>query len=182
MEKLIKKKYTKAVNGMIVLTELYDKNGNIIFSKNIDGYEQSWKYDKNNLITEYSDSDGYNVSYTYKEITCGVVECNSSYGEKFIIKYDEHGNEIYHHDTSIDYIIWKEYDSKNRVISCRDSDGYVSVHEYDRKGNNVYQQHRSKIDEDVSYEVFKTFDSNNLEIELKDSNCAHELYEYEFYE
>lgn len=182
MKKLVKKKYTKAVSGIIVLTELYDKKGNIIFSKNIDGYEQSWKYNENNLLSEYSDSDGYNASYKYTEITHRVLECISSYGEKFIIKYDERGNEIYHHDTSIDYKIWKEYDAKNRVIMCRDSDGYTSIHEYDHNGNNVYQQHYSKIDEDVSYEVFRTYDSSNHEIELKDSNGAHELYEYEFYE
>ena len=79
-----------------------DKNGNVIYSEDSDGYWYRWEYDSNGNEIYYEFSDGY----WYKN------------------EYDSNGNEIYFQNS---YGFWykREFDSNGNVIYSEDSNGVI---------------------------------------------------------
>ena len=69
-----------------------DKNGNIIYHKYSDDYEEWNEYENNNLI-HYKDSNSF----------------------EYWSEYDSNNNKIHHKDS--DYEYWNEYDSNNNVTN-----------------------------------------------------------------
>ena len=81
----------------------FDKNGNLIFKKDSDGFQRKWKYDKNNNLIYYKKySDGFQRKW----------------------KYDKNNNLIYYKNSNGDWTKWK-YDKNNNLIYKKDSNGYI---------------------------------------------------------
>ena len=82
----------------------FDKNGNVIYEKDLNGYWRKWKYDDNNNKIFYKNSDGYWIKY----------------------KYDKNGNKILKKYSNGYWIKWK-YDKNNNKIYYKDSTGYKKL-------------------------------------------------------
>lgn len=203
MKTIIKKRFTKTASGVIKVIDLFDKKGNRIYSKSLNGIKMNWYYDENNNLIHFKDSTGYEYWNTYDKYNTLISNKNFNnktgytyeykYGDDCIIckfsdrefiiytKHDERGNEIYQYNTDLNLRIWKEYNKDNKLISYKDSKGIIEVYEYDHKGNEVYMK-RINPNRNSYYEYFKIYDSYGNLIEFKDSNDVIEYFEYEFYE
>ena len=78
----------------------YDKNNNLIHSKNSSGNEYWKEYDENNNLIHYKDSNGY----------------------EYWNEYDKNNNLIHYKDSNGNEE-WNEYDENNNLIHCKNSDG-----------------------------------------------------------
>ena len=181
MNTIIKKRFTKNVKGVITSVDLFDKLGNRIYRKKLDGFEEDWLYNNKGLLRYYSNSDGNDIMYEYEDNN--IIRCKTADDDEFIIytKHDQKGNEIYSYNTKTELKIWKDYNNDNKLVRYRDSNGITELHEYDCVGNEVYMK-RNIPDINSYYEYFKMYDFYNHEIEFKDSNGNMEYYEYEFYD
>jgi len=76
----------------------YDKNNNIIYSKNLDGFEQWYDYNENNILIYYKNSAGYEYWQNY-----------------------DSNNDLIHYKNSNGYVEWEKYDKDNNLIYYRNS-------------------------------------------------------------
>ena len=65
----------------------YDKNNNLIYIKDSDGYENWWKYDENNNIVHFKDSFGFESWKKYDKNNNLIYYKNTLFGEDWY-KYD----------------------------------------------------------------------------------------------
>jgi hypothetical protein len=79
-----------------------DKNGEVIYREDSDGYWWTREYDDQGNIIRYETSDGYWCKY----------------------EHDDKGNEIYFEDSN-GYWAKREYDIKGNEIYREDSDGFI---------------------------------------------------------
>jgi len=82
--------------------EIKDKNGNIIYCEDNDGFWFKKEYDEKNNLLYTESSKGYWGKYTY----------------------DENGNEIYYEEND-GYWVKKEYDKNGVEVYIENSDGYI---------------------------------------------------------
>jgi len=109
-------------------TEKYDQNGNLIYRKDSNGYENWWEFDKNNNLIHSKYSNGFEY---WKE-------------------YDKNGNLIHYKDSN-GYEEWHEYDQNNNVIHFKDSNGYEYRKEFDKNGNIIYYKDSGGVEEWCKY-------------------------------
>jgi hypothetical protein len=83
--------------------EIKDKNGNQIYSEEINGYWRKREYDTNGKVIYYENSNGYWAKS----------------------EYDTNGNEIYS-ENSNGFWIKREYDANGNEIYYENSDGIIT--------------------------------------------------------
>ena len=111
-----KKEYNKLFNR-----HKFDKNSNMIYEEDSDGYWRKWKFDKNNNEIYYENSDGFWRKWKYdKNNNLIYYENLNGFWEKW--KYDKNNNKIYYENSNGFWIKWK-YDKNNIVIYKENSNG-----------------------------------------------------------
>jgi len=106
IDKIIKEKKLKEVEIESEEIIKKDKNGNIIYHKNSDGFEYWYEFDSNNNLIHSKNSDGFEYWY----------------------EFDSNNNCIHYKDSDGDEC-WREYDSNNngiRKLVLRDDDYYLN--------------------------------------------------------
>ena len=77
---------------------IYDKNGNILYYEDYNGYWEKYEYDENGDILYKEYSNGYWEKWEYDEYGNQIYyEHSTGYWEKW--EYDENGNEIYYENS-----------------------------------------------------------------------------------
>lgn len=102
----------------------YDSNGNWIYRRDSDGFEEWHEYDTKGNCIHYRNSNG--------------TECWR--------EYDTKSNMIHYRD-SYGYEIWHEYDTKSNMIHYRDSNGVER--RYDADGNVIDRPIKKKDNDTV---------------------------------
>ena len=79
--------------------ELFDKNGNQIYSKNSEGYSWINEFDKNGKEIYFKNSEGFSWISEYDKNGNQIYFRNSD-GFSCIREFDENSNEIYYKDSN----------------------------------------------------------------------------------
>ena len=117
----------------------YDKNNNLISSKNNKGFKETRTYNDDGLIIQgecvFENQKSIKFSYTYEGDD--TVIFNHSCGITFVKKYDKNKNLIYFKNSrGIEEIT--KYDEKNNKVSVEGSNGYREEYRYDSDNRLVY--------------------------------------------
>ena len=104
---------------------VYDKNGNMIYYEDIDGYWYKREYDTNNNEIYFEDSNGY---WAKRE-------------------YDNQNNLIYREDSD-GYWGKREYNSNGKIIYYENSNGLWIKKEYNEYGDLIYHENSNGEIED----------------------------------
>lgn len=153
----------------------YDEQNNCIHIKYSDGKEIWYNHDENGKCIYEKHSDGKECWKEYDDINnIAVVKCtNKKEGFK---DYFNDANYVIRREYANGYILWRDYDEKNRVIHTVDTKQREIWNEYDVNDNLI---HQIVHDENERQEWFDKYnilglleqnivtDSNNYEDEFK---------------
>ena len=123
----------------------YNDEGDMIHCKNSNGYEYWYEYDDNGNMIYSKSSEGFGHWNEYAD-KGKVIHSKHSNGFVFWCEdwYDDKGNLI-HYKNSDGYEEWKEYDDKGNIIHSKNSDGYERWYEYDYKGNVIHCRDSNRL-------------------------------------
>jgi len=79
--------------------EIRDKNSNVIYFENADGFWQKREFDENNNRIYYENSNGYWSKAEFDK-NHNVIYCEDSNGYWAKREYDENNNEVYYENSN----------------------------------------------------------------------------------
>lgn len=155
---------------------IYDKNGNIIEKKDIDGDLSKIKYNENNVQIEkliYSKDDNYKEPYSIRKVIFNNnnkgthIIVNKDYFMESYAKCDEHGNILHFRSRIIetgerDWFKAK-YNNNNRIIFKREKyNKTLNEWEYDEQNRMIYYICRTeKETEPLTEEKYEYYKNTN---------------------
>jgi len=126
----------------------YNKKGDLVYSKDSDGFEEWYKYDKNDKLIHYK-TKHWEEWYEYDEKR-NLIHYRNSQGNEDWRRYDENSNMVYLKNLS-GLEEWYEYDGNNNEVYYKNSKGFEYWREHDSKGNLIHFK-QSKIGSLSSYD------------------------------
>ena len=145
----------------------YDKDGNVIYTKTVNGFECWRDYNSNGKLIYSKNTDNDESWYDYDE-SDNLIHYKNSTGFEYWSEYDENNNCIHHKDTN-DYEYWKEYKC-DKCIHYKSSSGIE--YWYNLNGDEITKEEYDKLyNNEVEYNICK---DKTCKIISKDGS----LYEY----
>jgi YD repeat-containing protein len=129
--------YLPRTRWFVVSTEIYtrQKYAGISTTRHVDSSNTIREYDTNGNVIHSRDSNGYEVWYDY-DTNGKCIHSRNSHGHEWWYEYDNNGNVIHYRD-SIGYEKWREYDNNGNMIHSRNSSGFEEWREYDNNGKLI---------------------------------------------
>jgi RHS repeat-associated protein len=120
--------FTSSVRSVIVETNTYDKNGNVLTSKDALNNTTTYTYDKGNRLTKLKDALNNETNYSYNAFG-RLVSTLDARGVTTYNTYDLFGNVI-QESIAGQIVLTAEYDYRGNIISQTDANGNTTNFAY----------------------------------------------------
>ena len=98
----------------------FDENGNLIHSKNSNGFEKWNTFDEKNNLIHFKNSNGFEYWNTFDE-NGNLIHSKDSMGDEYWNTFDENSNLIHYKDFKGEY--WNTFNENNNLIHYKNSMG-----------------------------------------------------------